>query len=164
MDYLGVVMIKKNPVWVCELVYDGKLVRLNNYSICKDGTVTRIKRGNGTQEGRTSKICKNKDGYYFVQMRSDDGIKIRPPIHRLIAHKYLGPCPAGLVINHKNGNKLDNDPNNYEYVTPSENSEHAYRIGLTNSTGVNNTSSKLTDIEVRKINKLLEKGCSCREL
>lgn len=51
-------------------------------------------------------------------------------VHVLVALAHYGPKPEGYVVNHKNGNKSDNRPDNLEYVTPSENSQHAYDIGL----------------------------------
>ena len=46
-------------------------------------------------------------------------------VHRLVADAFIGPCPAGKQINHKDGNPQNNSINNLEYVTPKENIEHA---------------------------------------
>ena len=48
--------------------------------------------------------------------------------HHLVAAAFLGPRPLGMQINHKNGIKTDNYFTNLEYVTPSQNSWHAYHI------------------------------------
>jgi hypothetical protein len=51
-------------------------------------------------------------------------------VHRIVAAAFIGPCPDGLEINHKNGIKLDNRAENLEYTTRSANMKHAYDSGL----------------------------------
>jgi hypothetical protein len=51
-------------------------------------------------------------------------------IHVLVAEAFIGPRPDGLVINHKNGIKADNNVENLEYVSYAENNAHALQIGL----------------------------------
>jgi len=51
-------------------------------------------------------------------------------LHRLIAETFI-PNPKGkLLVNHKNGNKLDYRIKNLEWATHSENTLHAYEKGL----------------------------------
>jgi hypothetical protein len=47
---------------------------------------------------------------------------------RLIAREFIGPCPKGLQINHKNLDKRDNAASNLEYVTQSQNILHSHRL------------------------------------
>jgi len=51
-------------------------------------------------------------------------------IHVFIARAYLGPRPSEHTVNHINGIKTDNRPQNLEYVTSAENTRHAWRTGL----------------------------------
>lgn len=52
-------------------------------------------------------------------------------VHRLVAEKYI-PNPDNLPqVNHKDRNRLNNDPSNLEWVTNQENSEHAMSVGFT---------------------------------
>ncbi len=67
-------------------------------------------------------------GYLFVQLRvSQEGkmISKMSRLHRLVAEAIYGPCPEGSEVNHIDGDKLNNRPENLEYVTHSENMEHA---------------------------------------
>lgn len=48
--------------------------------------------------------------------------------HRLVAETFIGRIPKGLEVNHKDGDKHNNNPINLEYMTRSENLYHYYRI------------------------------------
>lgn len=53
-------------------------------------------------------------------------------VHRLVAENFLPkPLPEQIYVNHINGVKTDNRLQNLEWVTPSENSKHSVRTGLT---------------------------------
>lgn len=55
--------------------------------------------------------------------------KIQEYIHRLVAWSFLNFVDGdNLIINHINGDKLDNNSNNLEIITQSENMFHAHRI------------------------------------
>lgn len=45
-------------------------------------------------------------------------------MHQVVAHAFLGPCPEGLQVNHRNLIKADNRAANLEYVTHKENMAH----------------------------------------
>lgn len=54
-------------------------------------------------------------------------------VHRWVAKKKYGSIPKGNVIHHKDGNKLNNHPNNLQLMTKKE---HAYHH-FTNSKNLN---------------------------
>ena len=71
----------------------------------------------------------------------------------------------GAVINHIDGDKLNNNLDNLEWCTSKENSKHACGLGLINSKGKNNKSAKLTQNEVIQIrSKYKNKHFNQREL
>jgi len=48
--------------------------------------------------------------------------------HRLVWRVVHGRIPSGLTINHKDGNPLNNHPDNLELATPSEQAIHARKV------------------------------------
>ncbi len=75
------------------------------------------------------------EGYNWVSVTdANTGKQKRIGVHRLVAEAFVD-IPVDkkhlkLEPNHKNGIKVDNDPNNLEWVTRSENIKHAYSTGL----------------------------------
>ena len=83
--------------------------------------------------GRMMKSCRakgrNNDGYYVVNLRKGGAAHVIP-IHILVATAFL-PNPDDLpTVNHKDGNKTNNDVQNLEWATYRENNMHALRFGL----------------------------------
>ena len=67
---------------------------------------------------------RRKDGYIFVM---NDGQLVRE--HRLIMEKIIGRrLLADEVVHHKNGNTIDNFPENLELMTNSEHVKH-HKLG-----------------------------------
>lgn len=70
-------------------------------------------------------------GYLAIEL-SKHGKKKRHYIHRLAAETFLPQAPDGKTqVNHKNCDKTDNRVDNLEWVSPFENTEHAYVNGKT---------------------------------
>lgn len=66
-----------------------------------------------------------KGGYRFVTIRNSDGVKC-VPVHRLIALTFLQPPPdsSSTIVNHKDGNKENNDVSNLEWTSARGNAIH----------------------------------------
>lgn len=45
-------------------------------------------------------------------------------VYRLVARAFLGPVPEGMQIAHLDGNKLNSNASNFQYVSPLENMRH----------------------------------------
>lgn len=50
--------------------------------------------------------------------------------HYVISFCFLGKKPKGYSVNHKDGNKLNNDISNLEYISMEDNYKHALKTGL----------------------------------
>ena len=89
-----------------------------------------IVREDGTvmgSRGTVLKGCINMDGYRTVKVK-----RKHVRLHRLVAQKFI-PNPLGLPeVNHKDGDKLNNNVSNLEWVTHRENLHHAMDNGRHN--------------------------------
>lgn len=85
--------------------------------------------------------------------------------HRLIAITFIPNPENKPQVNHKDGNKLNNNAGNLEWVTAIENSRHARRTGLVPAAkGIENGQAKLTEQAVREIHQAYCEGISIAEL
>lgn len=78
-------------------------------------------------------------------------------VHRLVATAFVpNPDPVNkILVNHKNGNKLDNRAENLEWVTSTENQLHALETGLkVNKKGEEHPQATLSNAQVYEVRKL----------
>lgn len=96
---------------------------------------------------KTGKVLKEfagKDGYLRTQF---DG-KTRC-VHRVVAYAFVPSDVGKDFVNHKDGNKQNNNASNLEWCTRSENILHAYKNSLIPSpSGTANGRCKLTEADV----------------
>ena len=75
-------------------------------------------------------------------------------VHHLVALAFIGTRPYGHQVNHIDGNKKNNKPNNLEYVTCAENILHARAVlGVGIQRGESNGNSKLGKADIQSIIK-----------
>lgn len=127
------------------------------YEVSDGGHVRRIAGGPGARPGHILRT-KLRSGYPAISLSSGGSPRRGRDhhVHSLVAAAFIGPCPAGYEVNHKNGIKTDNRRGNLEYVTKSENRLHAYRLGLTPLQargGERNNAAKLTAHDVAEIRR-----------
>lgn len=116
----------------------------NGYSIDRSGQVYGPK-------GPLKPFLTNR-GYPAINVR---GKTLR--VHRLVAELFV-PNPYGYVeVNHKDGNKTNNQATNLEWCSRGHNIAESYRLGLRNAKGVNNSRAILSEEQVRTIrNRLVQ--------
>lgn len=96
-----------------------------------------------------------RDGYSRVYYTIGESQK-KLLVHRLVAEAFIGPCPKGKEVNHKDLDKSNNYYKNLEYLTHAENLAHAKRHGVKFGArpGEMNPNAKLTRGDVISIKKL----------
>lgn len=106
------------------------------YSVSNLG---RIRRNAPAARGRVG-MCKpgrimsqslNEFGYCRKMRLTKDGMTKQHWPHRIVATAFIGPPPTpSHTVNHRNGIKTDNRPQNLEWATIAENNRHAIQMGL----------------------------------
>lgn len=139
-----------NKEWRPVVGYEGL------YEVSNAGQIKRVAGGSGSKPGR---ILKNqlKRGYHQIGLYLDGALKWHA-VHKLVAEAFIELKKPGLQINHKDGNKLNNSPENLEWVTSAEN--HAHRrqyLGMSNK-GKRNGRTILTASQVLEIRDIYDSG------
>ena len=87
---------------------------------------------------------------YLCCSLTKNGKTFRVAVHRFVAKAFISRRGNNLQVNHKDGCKVNAFVGNLEWVTPSENMQHAYATGLAKK-GEKSHTAKLTDEQVRFI-------------
>lgn len=88
-----------------------KIKRINdNYLATSDGDII------SERTGKKLKPWLNNSGYQCIRLGRDRKTKL---VHRIIAECFFGK--SELTVDHLDGNKMNNNINNLEYVTSKEN-------------------------------------------
>jgi hypothetical protein len=94
-----------------------------DYEVSDRGAVRNIKRN------RTLKNCLGSNGYHTVTLCNKDSQK-KYLVHRLLMLAFVHQPRNKTVVNHIDGNKLNNSIANLEWVDYTENNRHAWDTGL----------------------------------
>ena len=105
---------------------------MEEYRQIKDFENYEISNYGNVRNKKTKRILKSNcvgKGYLAVQL-SKNSTRKSFQIHRLIALEFIpNSDPENKTqVNHIDGNKLNNNIDNLEWVTPSENIVHAYEV------------------------------------
>lgn len=118
---------------------------MGDYEITRNGEIYSLKHN----KRKLIKGYIDKYGYRRVLLHIL-GKRQKYFVHRLVAMKYIENPNNLPQVNHKDGNKLNNNVENLEWVTAKQNIQHAIKNNLRK---VNN-SSKLNINQVKEIKKL----------
>ena len=127
------------------------------YDASSTGRIRERKRGHLIQQGR------NRYGYANVRLSAEYGVLRQFTVHRLVAAAFYGVDDR--IVNHRDGNKLNNVPDNdgvrgnLEYATHAENCEHARLSGF-----LVGPSERISEEMARRICVELAEGRRCGEI
>lgn len=124
------------------------------------------------RKGKLLKLSKNSLGYLVVGLtRNSKTLNVK--VHRLVGEAFINKVKNKNFINHIDGNKTNNKVSNLEWCNASENSKHAFNLGLSTSMKINrfvgkeeeNSNSLLTKQQVIEIrNKYIPFKYSAKKL
>lgn len=87
--------------------------------------VSNLGNVKNSKNDRLLKLHNHNSGYKNIKIRKKPFL-----IHRLVAETFI-PNPLNLpCVNHKDGDKYNNIIDNLEWCTHSQNTRHAFNIGL----------------------------------
>lgn len=129
---------------------------LEEYKGIKVSSMGRIlKAANKRRKERIlSQFPKDRDGYCRCSVQKIDGTWTSQPVHRLVAKAFIpNPLNKGSV-NHKDGNRTNNNVDNLEWVTARENVIHSFKFGTRKKYKEVPKNTILTDFQVSQIDTL----------
>lgn len=145
-----------------EVSSHGRVRSLDRLVRCKP---SRNKDGFQQFKGKAMKPSIRTDGYYVICLSREGEVRSRVVVHRLVAEAFVVNADNKKFVNHINGDKLDNRPENLEWVTQAENNAHAWKTGLNYARyGSRTSNAKLTEEQVREIRRRLDEGDSIKNV
>jgi len=110
----------ENEMWIPVKGYEGF------YEINKSSEVRSLNKNN-YHNIMPQRI--DRAGYWTIRP-SNRGKDATVYVHRILGFAFVANPEDKPMINHIDGNKLNNSIDNLEWVTHSENMKHAYKLGL----------------------------------
>lgn len=102
----------------------------------------------------------NHHGYLVVNLSINGKCKTFT-VHRLIAKAFSPRNGNFKVVNHLDGNKLNNNISNLEWTTHKGNSQHALKLNLIkHARGKQTKNGKFSDSDIYMIRDYLKQGFS----
>lgn len=135
------------------------------YQVSDNGMVRSLDRIINTKiglrhpvKGRVLSPTGNGNGYLVAYFRKDNK-RFNRYVHRLVAEAYIPKVDGLDQINHKDGNKQNNNVSNLEWTNPKLNNKYAYDIGLCDiNIGENSCHSLYKDLDIIKMFELYATG------
>ena len=104
-------------------------IKPNMYKITSDGHIIN-------SNNEISRFFISNSGYYRINLMTNHGGSKNYSVHRLVALVFVDNPNNLPIVNHNNGNKLDNDASNLEWCTYTKNWYHANGMGTITNIGV----------------------------
>lgn len=141
------------------------LIVTGEWEVDRQGRIWRTKVRKGLKAGGSHLVpClrrraekRNPDQYLMVRAMVA-GRRVCAMAHRLVWQITHGDIPIGNEINHRNGIRDDNRPDNLLCGTAGDNIKHAHASGLKDQFGQKNPNYLLSDNEVAQIRLAYEQG------
>lgn len=105
----------------------GRIRNKERQVACKGGNTRTVK-------SKLRKCFCNKKGYLTVVLSKNNVLKTFT-VHQLVAQAFIPNFIKGTELNHKDGDKKNNNVTNLEISNPSHNQLHAVRTGLVAKAG-----------------------------
>ena len=143
---------------VCGNAYGSK------YIVTEDGRVFTYWHNH--RKWKEQQRRKHSNGYLRAAIDGKDEY-----IHRIVAKLYV-PNPNGYFeVNHKDGDKTNNNASNLEWCTRSQNNKHAFQTGLRSYGELSKMAKmpklkrrKFSEEDIKAIRRLHNEGKSDKEL
>jgi len=129
----------------------------NLYSASNLGNIRIEVTRHNIRAGTHLRQTRDRDGYLTVTL-TDTKSPRACRVSLLVLAAFVGPRPAGLETNHKDGDRQNNALSNLEYVTKAENIKHAVEVLGSDRKGINNPSAKLGEPEVLELRRRAATG------
>lgn len=129
---------------------------LDEYKGIKISSLGRVwKAANKSRKERIlTEFPKDRDGYCRCSVQKLDGTWTSQPVHRLVAKAFISNPFNKEAVNHKDGNRSNNNVNNLEWVTAKENVIHSYKYGNRKICKQVPRNTLLTDYQISQIDNL----------
>ena len=130
MLVLIIVIEKQEEIWLPIKGYEGYYEVSNKGQLRSISRLVNAKLNSKRKViSRIRKLSVSGHGYYKVNLSIGDK-RISELIHRLVAITWISNPKNKPLINHVDGNKLNNNIDNLEWCTASENTQHSWDIGI----------------------------------
>ena len=120
------------------------------FYITEKGDVFSLKRG---KYYKRKTNVNRKRGYTYI--RTSKG---NYQVHRIVALSFIENKENKPCINHKDGNKQNNNVKNLEWVTYKENSAHSIKNGFVKFLKKNEGNIKYTNEQCKKVLERVKRG------
>lgn len=148
--YKILLLINKNILGDVKLKEFKILENYPDYKIYRNGDIVSTKR----KSDRLITGKSDKDGYRECHLRDKNGKSVYVRGHRLVAMAWIDNPDSLEVVNHKDGNKANNEASNLEWCTVKYNTQHAYdNLGREGNNGGMNKRVALCDLSWNVINE-----------